>query len=145
MDQTDPTLTGLFPGTAPASGGSFVTLAGSHFTPTMQVWFLADAAEDAVPAASVAFVDASTLRVETPAHATGVVSVLVSELNGCGVFAESSFTFLGEHSGSGGGCSIASVQGPSDPRAWLEGGWWLLAVFGYLVLRSSRARTTAIA
>ncbi len=145
VDQADPTLASLTPATAPARGGSRLTLTGSQFTPSMNVWFLADASAVPVPAPRVDFVDASTLRVETPAHATGVVSVLVSELNGCGVFAESSFAFTHERSSSGGGCSVASVEGPSSPRAWLEGGWWLLVVFGFLVLRSSRARTTATA
>lgn len=138
VDQTDPTLTSVSPGTGSAGGGSLLTLTGSHFTPTMRVWFLAGAAADPVPATSVTLLDENTLGVETPAHATGVVSVLVAELSGCGVFAENTFTFALER-GSGGGCSIASVEGRNGPRGWLENGWWLLAVFGWLLF-SSRAR-----
>lgn len=143
VDQADPILAAISPDEASASGGSLLTLTGSHFTPTMGVWFLAGTTGEPVPAARVDFLDASTLQVETPGHATGVVSVLVSELDGCGVFAESSFTFVGEHvSSSGGGCSISSLQGPSDPRAWVEGGWWIFTVVLCSGLRAWRGHVS---
>jgi len=142
VSQNDPTVTAVTP--VRASAGSRITLTGSGFTPTMGVSFYTDAAGSPVPAARVTFVDASTLEVTTPSHSTGVASLLVADLSGCGAFAENVFTFT-SGGGGGGGCSIASVEGPGTPRRWLEGGWWVLAVLSFLGLRSIRARRYATA
>jgi hypothetical protein len=56
------------------------------------------------------------------------------------VFAENTFTFT-SGGGGGGGCTLAQVDAPAPPRAWLENGWWLLAVLGWLLLRSRTRRT----
>ena len=142
VSQTDPSVTNVAPASGSASGGSRITLTGSNFTPTMGVSFYTVPSASPVPAASVTFLDATTLEVTTPPHSTGVVSLLVSDLNGCGAFAENAFTFTGGR-GGGSGCYTVPVDGPSTPRGLLEAAWWLVAVLGWLSLRARSARVAA--
>jgi len=142
--QADPTLDALAPEAGTSAGGDVVTLTGSGFTPAARVFFGADAdtGVGAVEAASVTFVDAGTLTVETPEHARGPASVLVvDDATGQGALLPAAFTFGG--GGGGGSCTMVPVAPPSPPRAVLEalaGGGWMLALLAVLVLRARRAR-----
>jgi hypothetical protein len=140
----DPTLTGVDPGTGSAGGGSVVTITGANFSATAQVFFGADpeTGEDGVAAASVTFVDASTLEVETPQHPKGLASVMVLDgTSGQGVILADAFTFTG--GGGGGGCYTVPVPEPPGVRRILEGAWWVAAVLLVLAWRARRARAAA--
>jgi hypothetical protein len=132
--QPDPTVTSVSPSSA--SAGSRITLTGSGLTPTMGVSFYTDPTASPVPAASVTFLDAHTLEITTPSHAAGPVSLLVSDLSGCGAFAEDAFTFTGSSGGGGGGCFASSMDVPLTPRGTLESAWWLLVVLSLLYMRT---------
>ena len=58
-------IAGFSPAQGPASGGTVVTITGGGFEPGMRVFF------DGTEASSVEFVDKTSLRVVTPAHASG--------------------------------------------------------------------------
>jgi hypothetical protein len=143
--QPDPVARAVAPASGSKAGGEVVTISGSGFGGSMGVVFGADPLSGAggVPAARVTVVDANTLSVVTPAHASGTVHVLVvdqateqtSVLTGA-------FTFKGS-SGGGGGCRTMFVDGPGSPRDVLAGAWWLLALVAALAARGrGRLRAT---
>ena len=66
-----PTLTTIFPGSGSTRGGTPVTVIGSGFTPGTEVSFGA-------LKGAVTFINATTLRVLTPAAGTGAVNVSVA-------------------------------------------------------------------
>ena len=140
VNQADPTVAMVTPDNGSDGGGSLLTLTGTGFTATMQASFLADLAEVPVAATSVTYVDASTLRVVTPAHAAGMASLWLEDTNESGVLVENVYTFTGG-GGGGGGCSTVPIPPPASPRAILAGAWWLLAVLGWVFLRARSART----
>src|SRR6185436_12806956 len=63
-------LTAIDPASGPAAGGTVVTLTGTGFEPSSQVYV--DGHQ-----ALTEFVSATTMRMTTPAHAPGSVYVLV--------------------------------------------------------------------
>jgi uncharacterized repeat protein (TIGR01451 family) len=70
-----PTLTSVSPASGPTSGGSVLTLTGTNFLNGATVSFVDGTG--AVAAASVTFLSATQLQATTPAHAGGVVDVIV--------------------------------------------------------------------
>lgn len=80
------TVSGISPSSGPSTGGTTVTIQGSGFTPGQPpaVTFGGTAA------ASVTVTDASTITAVTPAHAAGVVEVVVSSGTSS---AKTAFTF----------------------------------------------------
>jgi len=70
-----PTVSGLSPSTGPAAGGTLVTISGTGFTGTVLVDFGGTMVTPTV-------LSSTTLTVISPAHAAGVVSVLVTTSNG---------------------------------------------------------------
>jgi glucose/arabinose dehydrogenase len=68
-------------------GGGTVVIAGSGFLPGVSVAF------GEAPAAAVTFVDAATLEVVTPSHATGTVSVVVTNPDGRNVTLSGAYSF----------------------------------------------------
>ncbi len=90
-----PVITGITPNNGPAGGGTLVTITGSGFS-------ICDICSPAVPP-GVTFggtpvtselVNANTLRVVTPAHLPGTVSVSISQHNGHTSLPDA-FTFTG--------------------------------------------------
>lgn len=65
------TLSAIAPGAGAATGGVLVTLTGTGLTGASSVTF------DGIPATSVNVVNATTITAVTPAHAPGVVNVVV--------------------------------------------------------------------
>ncbi len=140
--QADPNLTAVDPAESGTQGAVPVTLHGSGFNPTSVVTFGADPNDGTGGSicSSVNFIDAQTLEVIVPAHASGVVSILVSDpSSGQATVLPAAFTY--RSSGGGGGC--AAVRGIEPPRArtLLEGTWWMLAALvGAHVLTRSRVQ-----
>ena len=66
-----PTITAITPDEGPEDGGTPVTISGTGFTGATGVTF------GGVPATDVVVVDDSTITAETPAHAPGLVGVVV--------------------------------------------------------------------
>ncbi|MFJ7955793.1 IPT/TIG domain-containing protein [Streptomyces sp. NPDC096319] len=64
-----PAVTALTPDRGPSTGGTTVTLTGSHLTGTTAVTF------DGTPAGSVTVVDDTTVTATAPAHSAGTVGV----------------------------------------------------------------------
>jgi len=82
-----PVVTGLSPEQGPAAGGTTVTLTGSGFTGATGVTF------DGVAGTDLTVVSDTTATVVTPAHAPGVVDVVVTGPGGVGTLADG-FEFL---------------------------------------------------
>ena len=145
--QLDPFLADVSPSQGPPSGGSEITLSGSGFTASSQVLFGADpdTGLGGTPAASVAFVDANTLEVTTPAFAKGKTSVLVVDgATSQAYAAPEAFTFKSSSGGGGGGgCYTETLVDPLDPRELVLGTWWLAALLGVLCLRRRRLAASA--
>ncbi|TAM83909.1 MAG: hypothetical protein EPN47_03610 [Acidobacteria bacterium] len=66
-------INSLGPSSGPAAGGTSVTVFGTGFTQSASVAF------GGVPAASIMVVSSTQLRAITPAHASGTVSVTITE------------------------------------------------------------------
>lgn len=130
----DPVVTTVTPGVGAPAGGETIQVLGTGFTPTMTVVFGADAetGTGGTQAASVTFVDATTLDVVTPALAKGAKSLMVlNPASGQAQVAAAAFTVSGGGGGGGGGgCSVGDVPrggaGPWDPLSL--GGWFLLSL-----------------
>ncbi len=140
--QPDPALTLVDPAGGPSSGGQLVDVLGSNFTADARVYFGADpdTGEGGIEAASVTFVDATTLEVVTPPHARGLASVLVlDDATGQGALLADAFTFSGG-GGGGGGCYMIPVPSPWSPQRILEGAWWLFLVLAWLAWRARGPR-----
>ena len=82
-----PTLTLVSPSTGPAAGGTSVTLTGTGFRAGIQVEL------GGHPATDVVVVSATELTATTPAHADGLVDVLVSTPGGSATLA-GGFTYV---------------------------------------------------
>ncbi|MEU7093026.1 IPT/TIG domain-containing protein [Kitasatospora aureofaciens] len=67
-----PAVTGLAPAHGPTTGGTTVTLTGSHLTGTTAVTF------DGTPASNVTVVNDTTVTATAPAHAAGAVDVTLT-------------------------------------------------------------------
>jgi hypothetical protein len=144
----DPSLAGAQPPTGAAGGGTTVTLSGEGFSTDSTVRFGIDPTTGAggEPAESVVFIDSATLQVTTPAHAAGLVSVLVANASsGQASVLEGGFTFT-QASTPGGGCYLRPFQEPSGgPGAFLLGGWWILALLAAtLCLRGRGGRAVGL-
>ncbi|MGE3165736.1 MAG: beta strand repeat-containing protein, partial [Planctomycetota bacterium] len=81
-----PTLVSIAPTSGSPLGGTVVTLTGTAFTAATSVTF------GGTPAASVTFVNATTLDATTPAHAPGAVDVAVANAGGTATLS-AAFTF----------------------------------------------------
>lgn len=92
------TLTAISPSSGTASGGVGVTLTGTGLTGATSVTF------DGVPATSVNVVNATTITAVTPAHAAGVVDVVVTTPSGAAQLTNGYIylaTAVGQSSGGG--------------------------------------------
>ncbi|HEV8111215.1 MAG TPA: IPT/TIG domain-containing protein [Planctomycetota bacterium] len=139
---SDPALLSVAPTRGAAAGGESVLVHGANFPANAAVAFGADVDTGAggVPASSVTWIDASTLEVVTPAHASGTVSVLVTDpASGQAAVISSGFTY-GSSGGGAGGCSISPSGSPRSPLDALSGGAWLLALAALVLMRARRAR-----
>lgn len=144
VPQLDPEVTSVSPASGTSDGGETITITGSGFTADSEVVFGADPDTGAggTAAASVVFVDSSTLQVQTPAHSVGATSVMVCD----GTTAQadvlaSGFTFQGAGGGGGGGgCVAGSFDGTFRLRDVLAGSWWLALIGLVLLVRRGPKR-----
>jgi len=113
----DPSVTALDPSSGATAGGEIVTITGANFTVDVEVVFGANAETGlGGTAADVEFVDASTLRVTTPAMSAGATNVLVRlALTEQATVETAAYTYVAPSTGGGGGCSIAPLAGPRGP------------------------------
>lgn len=155
----DPVVTNVSPDHGSPSGGEMITVQGSGFSLSSTVVFGAHAKSGAggVAAASVQFVDATTLLVQTPASSSTSETVLVRDVTtGQASILSGAFEFeqspeIPDFGGFGGfgGCGSIDPRdcGPATPRSVLSGAGWVLAAFAAALLqrRAARARTLASA
>ncbi len=142
--QPDPAIAFASPTSGNMGGGQTITISGSNFTTAMDVLFDVDpnTGTGGTAAATVTFVDSSTLSVTTPSFSsTGTKSVCVID-PGTGQSDVLASAFLvnsgGGGGGGGGGCYVAPFDGPESPQALLAGLWWLAFVLLVLALRGRR-------
>lgn len=83
---TAPTLTGITPATGDAAGGTSITLTGTNLTDTSSVTF------DGASVSGLAVVNDTTVTALTPAHADGVVDVVLTTPDGSAVL-PAAFTY----------------------------------------------------
>ena len=103
--QSGTTLTAVNPNSGSAAGGTGITLTGTGFTGATAVTF------DGIPATSVNVVNSTTVTAVTPAHAAGVVDVVIDTPAG-GATLLNSYTYLATAVGqSSGGGTIACLNG----------------------------------
>lgn len=140
--QADPALASVLPAEGGTGGGTTVTLTGAGFTAGSDVIFGADpdTGLGGIPAASVVFVDASTLEVATPPHAQGDVALVVLAASGQATALAGGFTFVKSGGGGGGGCFVRPVFGLPPPASAAFGAWWILLLLA-ATLWMRRART----
>jgi hypothetical protein len=133
----DPVLTHVTPDNGSPAGGEAITLMGSGFTPETRVVFGAHAKSGVggVPAAAVQVLDASTLRVVTPASSSMSETVLVRHsVTGQASLLSTGFQFEQEpripSKGGFGGCGSIDPRDavPPTPRDVLIGSGWILAL-----------------
>ena len=135
----DPLLDSIDPPSGAPSGGDTIRIHGSNFNAASSVRFGADALTGAggTPASSVQLVDANTLEIVTPPHASGAQNVLVYDgSTGQATLAPAAFTFHSSGKSGGGGCYTLPHTPPAGPRDLLAGAWWLCA----LLLLAARAQ-----
>lgn len=140
----DPSLTALMPERGAPAGGDTITLSGTNFAITHDVYFGVDPDTGlGGTLASVTLLDANTLEVVTPAHASGTVSVMVLDtLTGQASVLASGFTFASS-GGGGGGCSVSEVGPPTSFSRDASGLAPLVLAFALLYARSRRTPRTA--
>ncbi|MCK6447677.1 MAG: IPT/TIG domain-containing protein [Planctomycetes bacterium] len=137
----DPMLVGVAPASASTAGGDPVTISGANFGVDTEVWFGADAATGAGGVSvDVTLVDANTLVVRAPAHAAGLVDLVVRDgATGQATALAGAFEFAEpEPSGGGGGCATVTPHGPFEPRSAAEGLAPLVLAFALVRLARSR-------
>jgi hypothetical protein len=137
----DPLFTSIAPAYGTANGGNTVVISGSNFTANTAVLFgaAADTGLGGTAATSVVVVDANTLEVVTPAHASGMHNVLLQDsVSGQAVVAAAAFTFQSSGGGGGGGCSVVPVNGPRDFEDVLSNVVWLALTFAVLASEAWR-------
>lgn len=125
----DPVIFAVAPSSGKSDGGETVNVHGANFTSTTAVYFGVNADTGVGgTASSVTFVDASTLRVVTPAHASGNVNVLAVDMASGQAFVGSNAFAFSSPSG-GGGCSLVPVDGlPKAKDVAANAGWMLLTL-----------------
>lgn len=145
--QLDPNLATLSPATSKPGGGKLVTLTGSNFTATSNVYFGVDpnTGLGGTLGTGLVFVDVNTIQIMSPAHAKGQVAVMVEDtVTGQVSVLASSFTFKDSSGGGGGGCSTAPVAGPPGGRGNWFGALGFLAFLLFLVGSSRVERRLAL-
>ncbi|MCE9563947.1 MAG: IPT/TIG domain-containing protein, partial [Planctomycetes bacterium] len=86
---TVPSVTAVSPSTGPSTGGTSITITGTNFTGTTGVTV------GGVAATGVVVVNATTITATTPAHAVGLVDVIVTTPNGTSaITAADNFTYV---------------------------------------------------
>jgi len=144
----DPIVTHVSPDSGRPEGGETITLMGTGFSAETRVVFGAHAKSGVggIAAASVQVVDASTLRVVTPASASMSETVLVRHSGtGQASILASGFQFEQEPHipsvGGFGGCGSIDPRDstPATPRRVLAGAGWILALFAIVLWQRSVA------
>jgi hypothetical protein len=90
-----PTISGIAPREGPASGGTEVTITGTGFVDKPAVTF------GGIPATSVAFTEATSIKAVTPPHEPGTVDVLVTNPDGQEGSQKERFTYTEASTGDG--------------------------------------------
>jgi hypothetical protein len=102
-----PTLSSINPSSGPSDGGTTITLSGSNFVSGASV--TVDTTK-----VNPNFVDAKTLRIVTPAHAAGVVDLVVTNPDGQAARLRSAFTYTNSQSPAPTVNSINPNSGPTS-------------------------------
>jgi IPT/TIG domain len=100
-----PTISGIAPREGPTTGGTEVTIVGSGFVDKASVKF------GDQPADPVVFVNATTLKATTPAHAAGDVEVIVANPDGQEGSPRERFTYVDGGGGATNGSDTAATTG----------------------------------
>jgi hypothetical protein len=138
----DPLISVLEPSTGTEQGGDVVLVHGANFTASSLVRFGADgdSGSGGAVAQEIELIDASTLRVVTPACSSGPRTVVVLDTaTNQGAVAASAFTFMSS-GGGGGGCSMGPIVASEPPSAGASGWFALVCAFAWLVLRARRSK-----
>lgn len=90
-----PTISGIAPREGPASGGTEVTITGTGFVDKPAVTF------GGIPATSVAFTDATSIKAVTPPHEPDTVEVVVTNPDGQEGSPKERFTYTEAPNGNG--------------------------------------------
>jgi hypothetical protein len=80
-----PTVTDASPVSGTALGGTTVTLTGTGFMSSAGLSYVESVKFGSANATSFSVVSATSITAVSPAHAAGVVSVIVNTSGGCGV------------------------------------------------------------
>lgn len=103
------TLTLVSPSSGPTSGGTGVTLTGTGLTGTTSITF------GGVAATSINVIDATTVTAVTPAHAAGMVDVVITTAGGSAPPLVNGFTYAATSVGQAAfGGTIACLNGGSN-------------------------------
>jgi len=137
-------IASVAPSSGKSDGGESVTVHGANFSAATHVSFGADADTGAGGiAAAVTFIDSGTLEVLTPGHAAGTINVMASDADtGQAVVALAAFAYAAP-SGGGGGCSIAPLASPPDPRDAVSSSGWIALVLAWQWNRSRKKRAAS--
>ncbi len=104
-----PSITGIVPPEGPITGQTEVTITGSGFVDKPAVTF------GGIPAASVTFVNATTIKAVTPLHDSGPVEVIVTNPDGQEGSPKERFTYVATPASSNGG-----GVGPTAPAGGID-------------------------
>ncbi len=144
VNSNDPSISSVTPAIGPLTGGDAVTISGTNFSSSSQVFFGADADTGlgGTLAENIVFVDSNTLTLTTPAMQGGLASLLVTgEGSGQADLLASGFNFTGG-GGGGGGCAAITKVGPPAARDVLGSVIWFALL---LVAVRPRRRRPALA
>jgi Matrixin/IPT/TIG domain/Carboxypeptidase regulatory-like domain len=137
----DPAVVSVSPASGKSDGGDTLTVHGSHFTGTTKVFFGVDAdtGTGGIPGA-VAFVNTSTLSVQTPAHAPGTINVMAADSGtGQAVVVQNAFAYS-TSPGGGGGCRVVPVEGPPQAKEVAASTLWIALAMSFVWLKSRRRK-----
>ena len=99
------TVSGISPGSGPASGGTSVKITGTGFLPGATVTF------GGIAGTNVALPDSSTITVTTPSHAAGTVNVVVTNGIAQSATLTNAYTYTSAPpTGGGGGGGWGAIQ-----------------------------------
>ncbi|MEI7432975.1 MAG: IPT/TIG domain-containing protein [Methanomicrobiales archaeon] len=121
---TTPTLTSISPNSGPTAGGQAVTISGTGFTGTTALTF------GGTNAISFSVVSDTTITAITPAHAIGMVNVVVTTLGGT---ASTTYTYVSPLTISGsksGGQGLGDVYADSLMASPLGNSWAVNVIYG---------------
>jgi IPT/TIG domain len=129
-----PAVSSLSPTLGPDLGGTAVTVLGAHFQPGAHLTF------DGVDASGVQVQSDTAIAVIAPAHAAGVVDVVITNPDGQRAMLPASFTYFASGGGNPGGGPDPSATPELDSLLLFGSGLSGLGAYAVLRLRTRRRR-----